>query len=55
MTDGSGTTTYYYDALDRLQSKVTPEGTLNYSYVQGSDLLASMCSSNPHGVSVTYG
>ena len=33
MTDASGTTNYTsYDNRDRLKTKVTPEGTLNYSY-----------------------
>ena len=32
MTDASGTTNYGYDSMDRLTSKATPEGTLNYTY-----------------------
>jgi RHS repeat-associated protein len=54
MTDASGTTTYAYDSMDRLSSKATPEGTLSYSYDAAGNL-ASMNSSNTHGVSATYG
>jgi YD repeat-containing protein len=32
MQDASGSTTYSYDNRDRLLSKATPQGTLNYSY-----------------------
>ena len=37
MADASNTqaipqTTYQYDNRDRLKTKVTPEGTLNYTY-----------------------
>ncbi len=53
MTDGSGTTNYYYDSLDRLKTKATPEGTLSYTY-DAAGHLASMSSSNAHGVSVSY-
>ena len=53
MTDASGTTTYTYDNMDRLTSKQTPEGTLSYTYDAAGNL-ATMTSSNTHGVSVTY-
>jgi RHS repeat-associated protein len=53
MTDGSGTTTYNYDALNRLTSKVTPEGTLTYTY-DGVGNVASVISSNANGISVSY-
>ncbi len=53
MSDASGTTTYSYDSMDRLSSKATPEGTLSYTYDAAGNL-ASMTSSNAHGVSVSY-
>jgi RHS repeat-associated protein len=49
----SVTTSYAYDALDRLTAKVTPEGTLNYTY-DASGRVASISSSNVHGASVSY-
>ena len=45
MTDASGQTTYNYDNMDRLSSKVTPEGTLSYTYDAAGNL-ASISSSN---------
>ena len=53
MTDASGTTTYNYDNMDRLTSKVTPEGTLSYSYDAAGNL-ASIASSNANGASMSY-
>ncbi len=53
MTDASGTTTYTYDNLDRLKTKATPQGTLSYTY-DAMGNLASMASSNAHGVSASY-
>ncbi len=53
MTDASGTTTYGYDALDRLITKATPEGTLSYTYDAAGNV-ASMTSSNANGISVAY-
>ena len=54
MTDASGTTNYTsYDNRNRLKTKVTPEGTLNYTYDAHSNLL-SILSSNANGASVTY-
>jgi len=53
MVDASGTTTYAYDLRDRLTQKVTPQGTLSYTYdAVGS--LGSMRSSNTNGTSVDY-
>ena len=54
MSDASGTTSYFYDSMNRLTSKQTPEGTLNYTYDAAGNL-ASMSSNHAHGVSVTYG
>jgi RHS repeat-associated protein len=54
MTDGSGTTNYtLYDNRDRLKTKVTPEGTLNYTYDAHSNL-KSILSSNTNGASLGY-
>ncbi len=53
MTDGSGTTTYGYDNLDRLTSKATPFGTLTYGYDVGGNV-TSIQSSNTNGVWLTY-
>jgi RHS repeat-associated protein len=52
-TDASGTTTYVYDALDRQTAKITPEGTLNYTYDAASNV-TSISSSNANGASVSY-
>ncbi|MCE7980699.1 MAG: tandem-95 repeat protein [Caldilinea sp. CFX5] len=53
MEDAGGVTTYTYDQRDRLLSKVTPWGTLTYSYDAAGNLLA-IRSSNANGVNVTY-
>jgi RHS repeat-associated protein len=54
MTDASGATNYTaYDNRDRLKTKVTPEGTLNYTYDAHSNVL-TIASSNTNGASVTY-
>lgn len=51
--DASGQTTYNYDNMDRLSSKVTPEGTLSYTYDAAGNL-ASISSSNVNGASMAY-
>ena len=48
-----GTTTYAYDNLDRLTTKATPEGTLNYTY-DAAGHVARIHSSNPNGAYVAY-
>ena len=53
MTDASGTTTYTYDAMDRLITKQTPQGTLTYTYDAAGNV-ASLQSSNTNGISVAY-
>ena len=53
MVDASGTTAYSYDSRDRLKQKVTPEGTLTYTYDLAGDL-ATVRSSNAGGTSVDY-
>jgi RHS repeat-associated protein len=53
MTDPSGSTTLTYDNRDRLKTKQTPEGTLNYTYDAHSNL-KTILSSNANGGSVTY-
>jgi YD repeat-containing protein len=56
-TYSSGSTTntdsYTYDSMDRIQSKVTPEGTLNYTYDSAGNV-ASISSSNLNGASMSY-
>ena len=52
-TDASGTTTYGYDTMDRLITKATPEGTLNYTY-DAAGHVASITSSNTNGASMSY-
>jgi len=52
-TDASGTTTYVYDSLDRQIAKITPEGTLNYTFDAAGNV-ASIMSSNPNGASMNY-
>ena len=46
-------TTYAYDLLDRLTTKITPEGTLNYTYDLAGNV-ASIYSSSVHGASMSY-
>ena len=46
-------TTYAYDLLDRLTTKVTPEGTLNYTFDLAGNV-ASIYSSSVHGASMSY-
>jgi YD repeat-containing protein len=53
MTDGTGTTTYQYDGLDRLRQKVTPFGTLTYAY-DAAGRMTSVVSSNAGGVNQQY-
>ena len=54
MTDVTGTTTYTYDARDRLTSKATPQGTLAYTR-DAVGHVASMRSEKSDGVAVDYG
>jgi hypothetical protein len=53
MGDPSGTTTYAYDTRNRLTSKVTPFGTLSYTFDAAGNLL-TLKSSNSGGASDTY-
>ena len=53
MVDASGTTTYGYDARDRLLTKATPAGTLTYTYDPAGNV-ATIQSSNANGTSVNY-
>lgn len=53
MIDASGTTSYTYDARDRLINKIAPQGTLTYTY-DAADNVASVRSSNAEGTSVDY-
>jgi YD repeat-containing protein len=53
MADGSGTTTYSYDPLDRLTTKAAPAGTLSYGY-DGAGNLVSMSSNHVNGILVQY-
>lgn len=53
MSDVSGTTNYAYDLRNRLSSKATPQGTLSYTYDNGSNL-KTVRSSNANGVSLDY-
>src|SRR6185437_5910653 len=46
-------TSYVYDTRNRLQTKQTPEGTLNYTYDNAGDLL-TLASANANGASDTY-
>jgi len=55
MTDLSGTTTYTYDARDRLLTKQTPNaGMLTYSYDAAGNMV-SLKSSNAGGAAMVYG
>jgi RHS repeat-associated protein len=53
MVDSSGTTSYSYDNRDRLLSKVTPEGTLTYTYDAAGNV-KTIVSSNASGASMSY-
>jgi RHS repeat-associated protein len=54
MTDASGITSYtVYDNRNRLKTKATPEGTLNYTYDAHGNLL-TITSSNTNGASMSY-
>jgi RHS repeat-associated protein len=53
MSDGSGTTTYSYDPLDRLTTKAAPAGTLSYGY-DGAGNLASISSNHLNGILVQF-
>jgi RHS repeat-associated protein len=53
MTDATGTTPYAYDTRDRLTQKVTPQGTLFYTYDIGGSL-ASITTSTSGGAAMTY-
>ena len=53
MVDASGTTSYAYDLRDRLTLKMTPRGSLSYTYDAAGNL-ASIRSSNTGGTSVDY-
>ena len=53
MSDISGITTYGYDNRNRLTQKVTPFGTLSYTYDAASNLL-TMKPSNSGGAADTY-
>jgi RHS repeat-associated protein len=54
MADASGTTSYTYDARDRLLTKTSPfAGTLVYTYDAAGNIL-SLSSSNANGASMTY-
>ena len=44
---------YGYDSLDRLMTKATPEGTLNYTYYANGKV-ETITSSNANGASVAY-
>lgn len=53
MTDASGTTTYNYNTQNRLISKQTPQGTLNYTY-DPVGRVTSVRSSNTNGIDLSY-
>lgn len=54
MIDASGTTNYpTYDNRDRLRTKITPEGTLTYTYDAHGNV-KTIASSNVNGASVSY-
>ncbi len=53
MQDASGSTSYSYDNRDRLLSKVTPQGTLNYSYDAAGNL-TNIHSNHSGGAAMDY-
>ena len=54
MTDASGPTNYFYDAMDRLTQKQTPEGTLNYTYDAAGNLASMQSADGAVNVSYTW-
>ena len=54
MNDALGADAYSYDLRDRLLTKVTPIGTLTYTY-NGTGRLLTIRSSNAGGATVDYG
>jgi YD repeat-containing protein len=54
MTDPSGVTSYEYNERDLLKKKITPFGTLEYSYDAAGNL-ETITSPNANGTAVTYG
>jgi RHS repeat-associated protein len=53
MTDASGASSFTYDSRDRLKTKVTPQGTLTYTY-DGASNVTRVVSSNANGTDVNY-
>jgi YD repeat-containing protein len=53
MTDASGITFYSYDTRDRLLTKDTPQGMLNYGYDAAGNIVSTQ-STNENGLSVEY-
>jgi RHS repeat-associated protein len=53
MTDTSGTTNYVYDVRNRLASKQTPQGNLNYTYDENGSI-KTLRSNHANGISVDY-
>ncbi|MFL6313353.1 MAG: hypothetical protein ACJ71W_14725 [Terriglobales bacterium] len=53
MQDASGSTNYIYDNRDRLITKITPQGTLSYTYDAAGNVL-TITSSNVNGASLSY-
>jgi RHS repeat-associated protein len=53
MTDANGMTIYVYDSRNRLASKQTPQGNLNYTYDENGSL-KTLRSNHVNGVSADY-
>jgi RHS repeat-associated protein len=53
MVDASGTTTYQYDNRNRLGTKTTPQGTLNYGY-NANGQVTNITSFNTNGMRLSY-
>lgn len=53
FAQGSGTTSYFYENLNRVISKATQEGTITYTYDEAGDV-KTVRSSNVNGVSNDY-
>jgi RHS repeat-associated protein len=54
MTDGSGTTSYVWDARDRLLSKASPAGTLSYGYDLAGNRTSAASDSGAYSVTYAY-
>ncbi len=54
ISDSSGLTSFHYDERDRLVTKFSPQGTLNYTYDTRGNVNSIRSDANSGGVDLTY-